>query len=73
MATLLLGHGAYHSHYVQRRPHPRFPEQTILAPACGSTVAGFEVNDAGDASCGRCKRAATSPRVRPTLLLAREG
>jgi hypothetical protein len=68
---LRIGHGTangHHTHYVVRRQHPTNPMRTIIAPACGHFVAGFEVNDAGEASCGSCKRAANSPRVGKLLL-----
>lgn len=72
MSNLLLGHGKYHSHYVVMKPDPRFPHgQEYMYPACGHTVADFEVDDAGTATCRSCLRAERSPRVNPTLLRCR--
>lgn len=68
--SLRVGHGSHNSHYVVRKRDRKFPQSglTWLAPACGHTVADFEVNDCGHASCRSCQRAARSPRVGPTLL-----
>lgn len=56
--TLMVGHGADRTHYVERavRRFKHGQHRLHLGPACRNRVADFEINTGGEVTCGTCAK-----------------